>query len=65
MAQHRWVKLQSNRALGAYDVYEGSSDLPPPQWPDLTFQEILDIAFADFRIESLDHPAILALHGKQ
>lgn len=63
-AQSIWVKLQSNRHLGAYELYQGSDDLPAPEWPDYTFQEILNVAFRDFRITDLEHPAIQRLHGK-
>lgn len=64
MAETSWVKLQANRDLGAYDVYQGSDDLPAPEWPDYSFQEILNVAFRDFRIMDLEHPAIKRLHGK-
>ncbi len=63
-AETAWVKLQSNRDLGAYEVYQGSDDLPAPEWPDYTFQQILDVAFRNFRITDLEHPAIKRLHGK-
>lgn len=64
-AETAWVKLQSNRDLGAYEVYEGSDDLPPPEWPeDYSFQQILDVAFRDFKILDLEHLAIRRLHGK-
>lgn len=63
-AETAWVKLQGNRDLGAYEVYQGSDDLPAPEWPDYSFQEILNVAFRDFRITDLEHPAIKRLHGK-
>ena len=65
LAESAWIKLQSNRSLGAYDVYRGADDLPPPEWPGgYDFQAVLDLAFRDFRIDSLDHPVIRRLHGK-
>lgn len=65
MAETAWIKLQSNRSLGAYDVYKGSDDLPEPVWPqEYDFQQLLDIAFRDYKITDLEHPAIQRLHGK-
>ncbi len=64
-AEKNWIKLQSNRSLGAYDIYVGADGLPDPEWPeDYTFQEILDIAFRDYKITDLEHPVIRRLRGK-
>jgi hypothetical protein len=38
--------------------------LPDPNWPDLTFQEIFDIAIRDRKIDSLDHPVVRQLRGE-
>ena len=45
MAQSRWVRVAANLYLGAYEVYEAVADLPEPEWPEVSFQEILMIAF--------------------
>jgi hypothetical protein len=50
-------------ALGAYDVFEGSNDLPEPSWPEVSFKEILRIAFKDNYIETPDHPVLRRLRG--
>ncbi|MFO1352027.1 MAG: hypothetical protein U1F68_15665 [Gammaproteobacteria bacterium] len=63
-AESAWVKLQSNRSLGAYDLYEGSQDLPEPVWPDVGFQDIIRIAFRDFHIQDVNHPALKRLRGE-
>lgn len=64
MAKTNWVRLAANMSLGAYDIFVASSDLPDPVWPDVSFEEILVIAFRDQFIKSLDHPVIRQLRGE-
>lgn len=58
-----WVRVASNRSLGAYDVFEAAGDLPDPIWPEATFDELLRIAFKDRFIDSLDHAVVQRLRG--
>ena len=53
-----------NRSLGAYEVYDATGKLPDPEWPEVSFQELLRIAFKDRFIESLDHSVIKRLQGQ-
>ena len=64
LGKKRWVRIASNMSLGAYEVFTATGVLPEPEWPDLTFQKILEIAFKDRFINSLDHPAIRRLQGE-
>jgi len=64
MAQKEWVKVAANMHLGAYEVYRAMADLPEPDWPDTTFQEILRVAFRDRFIRSMDHPVVRRLRGE-
>lgn len=63
-AQKAWIRLQANMSLGAYEVFKAVADLPPPEWPELSFQEILKIAFKDGMIDGLDHPVLKRLRGE-
>ena len=45
LAMTRWVRLEPNPSLGTYDIFEAVGDMPEPSWPDLSFIEILKIAF--------------------
>jgi hypothetical protein len=63
LAQSRWVRVASNMSLGGYDVFKAMSDLPEPEWPDMSMQQIMDIAFKDRLINSLEHPVIRRLRG--
>ena len=64
MARTGWVRVASNMALGAYDVFEAKGDLPEPEWPDVPFKELLRVAFKDRLIETLDHPVLRKLRGE-
>jgi len=58
------VRIVANKGLGGYDVLEAAGDIAEPNWPALSFQEIVDLAFRGHRIDSLGHPIIKALLGK-
>jgi hypothetical protein len=63
-AMHAWVKVVSNMSLGAYDVFEAAGTLPEPVWPDVTFQEVLRVAFKERFIRDLHHPVLRRLRGE-
>lgn len=63
MAMRKWIKVQANMNLGAYEVYEATGNLPEPEWPEKTFEELLQIAFRDRFINNLDHVVLKRLRG--
>jgi hypothetical protein len=64
-AEEHWVRVKSNKAIRGYDQIPVPEDVtvPEPTWPDLSFQELLRIAFRDRLIDRLDHPVIKRLRG--
>ena len=64
MAKDRWILVASNMSLQAYDVYAATDDLPEPEWPEISFEEMLKIAFKDRFIRALDHPVLRRLRGE-
>ncbi len=64
LAMQKWVRLSANQSLGAYDIDIASGVFPDPVWPDITFQELLKIAFKGRLIEDLDHPVLRRLRGE-
>jgi hypothetical protein len=60
----KWIRVTANMSLGAYEIFEATSVLSDPTWPDLPFHEILKVAFRDRFVETLDHPLIQRLKGK-
>jgi hypothetical protein len=63
-AQTRWVRIAANMAAGGYDLFEATGALPEPEWPDLSFRELLKIAFKDRFIRTADHPVLRRLRGE-
>jgi hypothetical protein len=64
LAIEKWVRLQANMALAAYDVMM-SEAIPDPVWPQHTLKELLTIAFGNDRlVDRHDHPIIRQLLGQ-
>jgi hypothetical protein len=61
LAKEKWVRVASNRALGAYEVFFPLGSVREPEWPDIDMQTIVDVAFKDFRIDEENHPIIKSL----
>lgn len=59
-----WVRVASARHLGAYELFEAPADLPDPEWPEISFQEIFDVAFRDRQIDDINHPVLKQLRGE-
>ena len=59
-----WVRVASDRHLGAYELFEAPADLPDPEWPEISFQEIFDIAFRGRQIDDINHPVLKQLRGE-
>jgi hypothetical protein len=61
-AKSSWVRLKWKGREFECSVAKG--DLPEPEWPDITFDEMLDLAFAGQVIDSANHPVVRALNGE-
>ena len=59
-----WVRITANMARGAYDIELATGNLGEPEWPELSMQEILRIAFKDRLIDDYDHAVIRRLRGE-
>jgi hypothetical protein len=62
-AMARWVRVTANMSLGAYEIFEAMGGLPAPAWPEVSFQELLKIAFRDRIVDSIEHPLVSRLRG--
>ncbi len=60
----KWIRVQSNRQLGCYEIYEAAGEIPEPEWPEKTMEELIRLAFKDRIITSLDHPILQQLRGQ-
>jgi hypothetical protein len=64
LAVNAWVRVQADMGAGSYAVFEATGNLPQPDWPELSFKEILQLAFKTRFIDSMNHPFLLQLFGE-
>lgn len=64
MGMDQWVRLAANHYAGTYDVFTTVAELPEPEWPEISFQKVLELAFRDKYIETPDHPVLRRLRGE-
>jgi hypothetical protein len=63
LAMKQWVRVKANMSLGAYEMFLAESTMSEPEWPNVTFQDLIKLAFRDRLITVLDHPVIKRLRG--
>jgi hypothetical protein len=63
LATKKWIRMRANMSLGGYDIFEAAAAIPDPKWPELSFNEMLRIAFRDRLITDPDHAVIKRLRG--
>jgi hypothetical protein len=63
MAQTKWINIASNKQRGAYDISEAIGKIPEPEWPDYPMRDLMEIAFKDRLIDTVDHPVLQQLHS--
>jgi hypothetical protein len=54
----------ANKHVGGYDMLVAQAVLPEPEWPDVTFDELMQIAFRERLIQGSDHPVVTQLLGR-
>ena len=63
IAVRSWVRVQADMSAGSYAVFEATGNLPDPEWPELSFQEMLRLAFKSRFVDSMHHPFVQDLLG--
>jgi hypothetical protein len=63
LAQSAWVRVQSRKQGGGYSVTR-SVYTDPPQWPEVTIEDLINIAFRDRLTTTWDHPILKQLRGE-
>ena len=63
LAMTQWLRLKPNMKLGAYERFVAESAMADPVWPELSYQELVRIAFRDRMITTIDHPVVKRLRG--
>ena len=64
LAKEHWVRVTANMSGGKYDVHKATGKLPEPEWPEISFPELLRLCFEDRFIGTLDHPILKSLRGE-
>ncbi len=64
-ATRGWRRMIPDQNLQAYRVQPAMIDLGEPQWPDLRFDKILEIAFRERFINSLDHLVLRSFEARR
>ena len=54
----------ANMGAGTYDVLEAAAQFPDPVWPEFTLQQLLELAFKNRVIDTMDHPVLRRLRGE-
>jgi hypothetical protein len=63
-AQQHWIRLAANQGRGAYDVAIAQGKLAEPEWPDVSFRDLLEAGFKNLLIDTFDHPVLKKLRGE-
>jgi len=63
-AMTSWVRLMSNRPVGAYECVVAMGDYGEPSWPESKLEDLLRLAFKDRIIETPDHLVLRKLRGE-
>jgi hypothetical protein len=62
-AMSNWIRVRANMGLGAYEWGPATGVIPEPKWPELSFTDILRIAFKDRYVSTIDHAIIKRISG--
>jgi hypothetical protein len=63
-AMHSWMRVKADMDLGAYAMFEASSTIPDPIWPEACLRDLLEIGFRNRLVDDLDHPVVKRLRGE-
>ena len=64
LAMQYWTRMTADMSLGAYRLFKANGDLGGPTWSSNSFEELLEVAFKDRLIDSIEHPVISKLRGE-
>lgn len=63
-ARGSWVRVQSDKTMGIYQIHEAQGALDGPTWPELSLEKLVNIAFTGRVIDDLEHPKVQAALGE-
>lgn len=62
-AELEWTRMQANMSLVACDIFAAEEIMDEPKWPELSMNELLEIALKNKIIDRPDHLVLLQLRG--
>lgn len=63
--ESNWIRVVANMQSGLYDVFQASDELPAPEWPEISFKDLLERAFRGRLIQKADHALLKSLRGER
>ncbi len=63
LAMTQWTRIKADMSAGQYETSVAAAEIAEPGWPELTFNELLRLAFRDAFIDTVDHPVVQRLRG--
>jgi hypothetical protein len=63
-SKKKWIRLEPDKTAQGYHTWEAEANYGEPEWPGLTIEQYLKIAFKNTQIVSEDHPKIKQLFGR-
>lgn len=63
LAKRAWVRVTSDRTAGHYEATTPENQLPEPEWPTKSLDELLEMALKFRFIDSPDHDVLKRLRG--
>ena len=64
-AKDRWVQIRANMTLGHYEALFPENEYPDPTWPELTFQQAINLAFDGRVIGDPKHEVLQMIRGER
>jgi hypothetical protein len=63
-ADTHWTRLEWNHRIRQYNLFVAEALHDEPEWPStLSFSAFVNLAFVNFKVDAIDHPAIIRLRG--
>jgi hypothetical protein len=64
-ARRAWVSVRANTdaRIGGYELFVATAEIPEPEWPPMTFPELVKLAFHGKIIADPQHDVLLRLAG--
>ncbi len=63
-AMESWVRVKSMLDIGVYEPWRATAEIPEPTWPEKSMDELVDEAFGENKIDSMDHIVLKKLRGE-